>query len=47
MGATTTEDILKHITAEHGDVSQTTQGVGYATSNANLRGLGASSTLSS
>ena len=45
MGATSTEDILKHITASTAMYSQTTQGVGYATSNANLRGLGANSTL--
>jgi iron complex outermembrane receptor protein len=45
MGATTTEDILKHITASTAMLSQTTQGVGYATSNVNLRGLGANSTL--
>src|SRR5262245_15714489 len=45
LGATTTEDILKHITASTAMLSQTTQGVGYATSNANLRGLGANSTL--
>ncbi len=45
MGATTTEGILKRITASAAMYSDTTQGVGYAVSNANLRGIGASSTL--
>src|SRR5437660_1684928 len=45
MGATTTEDILKRVTSNTAMFSETTQGVGYATSTANLRGLGASSTL--
>ena len=45
MGATDTEDILKRITSNTAGYSETTQGVGYAVSNANLRGLGASSTL--
>jgi iron complex outermembrane receptor protein len=45
MGATTTEDILKRITSSTAMYSDTTQGVGYAVSNANLRGIGASSTL--
>ncbi|HEX4781647.1 MAG TPA: TonB-dependent receptor, partial [Usitatibacter sp.] len=45
MGATKTEDILKRITASTAMYSDTTQGVGYAVSNANLRGIGASSTL--
>src|SRR5450432_1013545 len=45
MGAATTEDILKRITASTAMYSDSTQGVGYAVSNANLRGLGASSTL--
>ncbi|HXF79473.1 MAG TPA: TonB-dependent receptor [Usitatibacter sp.] len=45
MGAVTTEDILKHITASTAIYSDSTQGVGYAVSNANLRGIGASSTL--
>ncbi|MGZ5661800.1 MAG: TonB-dependent receptor plug domain-containing protein [Usitatibacter sp.] len=45
MGATTTEDILKRITASTAMYSDSTQGVGYAVSNANLRGIGASSTL--
>ena len=45
MGAVTTEDILKRITASTAMFSDSTQGVGYAVSNANLRGIGASSTL--
>ena len=45
MGATTTEDILKRITSSTAMYSDSTQGVGYAVSNANLRGIGASSTL--
>src|SRR5258708_30257452 len=45
MGAVTTEDILKRITASTAIYSDSTQGVGYAVSNANLRGIGASSTL--
>src|SRR5258708_10536113 len=45
MGATTTEGILKRITASAAMYSDTTQGVGYAVSNANLRGIGATSTL--
>ncbi len=45
MGAVTTEDILKRITASTAMYSDSTQGVGYAVSNANLRGIGASSTL--
>jgi iron complex outermembrane receptor protein len=45
MGAVTTEDILKRISASTAMYSDTTQGVGYAVSNANLRGIGASSTL--
>ena len=45
MGAVTTEDILKRITASTANYSDSTQGVGYAVSNANLRGIGASSTL--
>ncbi|HTS86000.1 MAG TPA: TonB-dependent receptor, partial [Usitatibacter sp.] len=45
MGAQSTEDIVRHITANTAMYSDTTQGVGYAVSNANLRGLGASSTL--
>ncbi|HUL95149.1 MAG TPA: TonB-dependent receptor [Usitatibacter sp.] len=45
MGATSTEDIMRRVTANTAMYSDTTQGVGYAVSNANLRGLGASSTL--
>ena len=45
MGAKSTEDVVRHITANTAMYSDTTQGVGYAVSNANLRGLGASSTL--
>src|SRR5579872_6113815 len=45
MGAQSTEDVVRHITANTAMYSDTTQGVGYAVSNANLRGLGASSTL--
>jgi iron complex outermembrane recepter protein len=45
MGATDAEDILKRITSSTAIYSETTQGVGYATSTANMRGLGASSTL--
>ena len=45
MGATTTEDIVKRVTANTAMFAETTQGVGYAQSTANLRGLGASSTL--
>ena len=45
MGVTTTEDVVRRITANTAMFSDTTQGVGYAVSNANLRGLGASSTL--
>ena len=44
-GARDTEDILRRITASTAMMSDTNQGVGYAVSNANLRGLGASSTL--
>jgi iron complex outermembrane receptor protein len=44
-GATTVEDLLKRVSASTALVSDTTQGAGYATSNANLRGLGANSTL--
>jgi len=45
MGAVNTEDILRRISASTSMFSDTTQGAGYATSNANLRGLGANSTL--
>ncbi|MBB4843271.1 outer membrane cobalamin receptor [Paucibacter oligotrophus] len=44
-GAVSTEDLLKRISANSAMVSDSTQGAGYATSNANLRGLGANSTL--
>ncbi len=44
-GATSTEDLLKRVSANAAMVSDTTQGAGYATANANLRGLGANSTL--
>jgi len=44
-GATSTEDLLKRVSANAAMFSDTTQGAGYATSNANLRGLGANSTL--
>src|SRR6476659_6176731 len=44
-GAVGTEDLLRRITSSTAMMSDTNQGVGYAVSNANLRGLGASSTL--
>ncbi len=44
-GATSVEDLLKRVSASAAAVSDTTQGAGYANSNANLRGLGANSTL--
>jgi iron complex outermembrane recepter protein len=44
-GATTVEDILRRVTASTAMLSDSTQGAGYATSNANMRGLGANSTL--
>ena len=44
-GATTTEDLLRRVSANSAMTSDSTQGVGYATANANLRGLGANSTL--
>jgi iron complex outermembrane receptor protein len=44
-GATNVEDILRRISASSAMLSDSTQGAGYATSNANLRGLGANSTL--
>ncbi|MFG6446682.1 TonB-dependent receptor [Roseateles sp. BYS180W] len=44
-GATSTEEVLKRLSANSAMFSDTTQGAGYATSNANLRGLGANSTL--
>lgn len=44
-GATNVEGLLQRVTASAGLQSDSTQGAGYATSNANLRGLGANSTL--
>ena len=44
-GATNVEDVLRRVAAMSGMLSDSTQGAGYATSNANLRGLGANSTL--
>jgi iron complex outermembrane receptor protein len=44
-GATNVEDILRRVTASSAMLSDSTQGAGYATSNANMRGLGANSTL--
>lgn len=44
-GAISVEDLLKRVSANSAMFSDTTQGAGYATSNANLRGLGANSTL--
>ncbi|MDC8784891.1 TonB-dependent receptor [Roseateles koreensis] len=44
-GATSVEDLLRRVSANSGAFSDSTQGSGYATSNANLRGLGANSTL--
>ncbi len=44
-GATNVQDILRRISGMTGMLSDATQGAGYATSNANLRGLGANSTL--
>ncbi|MGQ3054497.1 MAG: TonB-dependent receptor plug domain-containing protein [Roseateles sp.] len=44
-GATNIEDILRRLSVNSGQLSDSTQGAGYATSNANLRGLGANSTL--
>ena len=44
-GATSTEELLKRVSANSAMFSDSTQGAGYATSNANLRGLGANSTL--
>lgn len=44
-GATSVEELLKRVSANTGAFSDSTQGAGYATSNANLRGLGANSTL--
>ncbi|MBT9493467.1 MAG: TonB-dependent receptor [Paucibacter sp.] len=44
-GATTTEDLLRRVSANSAMVSDTGQGTGYGTSNANLRGMGPNSTL--
>ncbi|MBA4341269.1 MAG: hypothetical protein C0423_03845 [Methylibium sp.] len=44
-GATNVEDILRRVSGISGLVSDSTQGAGYATSNANMRGLGPNSTL--
>jgi iron complex outermembrane receptor protein len=44
-GAVTVEDLIHRVAASGATVSGSTQGAGYATSNANLRGLGTSSTL--
>ncbi len=44
-GAVSVEDVLHRVTASSAAFSDSSQGVGYATSNANLRGLGANSTL--
>jgi iron complex outermembrane recepter protein len=44
-GATNVEDILRRLSINSAQLSDSTQGAGYATSNANLRGLGANSTL--
>lgn len=44
-GAVSTEDLLRRVTASTAMMSDSNQGVGYAVSNANLRGIGASSTL--
>lgn len=44
-GATNVEDVLRRVSGMSGLLSDSTQGAGYATSNANMRGLGANSTL--
>lgn len=44
-GAITVQDLLHRVSASGAMFSDTTQGAGYATANANLRGLGTSSTL--
>jgi iron complex outermembrane receptor protein len=44
-GAVNVEDVLRRVAAISGMVSDSTQGAGYATSNANMRGLGPNSTL--
>ncbi|HET7729039.1 MAG TPA: TonB-dependent receptor, partial [Usitatibacter sp.] len=45
MGAVSTEDVLRRVSANTAMFSDTTQGVGYAQSFANLRGIGSNSTL--
>jgi iron complex outermembrane recepter protein len=45
MGAVNTEDVIRRISSNTAMFSDTTQGVGYGQSYANLRGLGANSTL--
>ena len=45
MGAVNTEDVIRRISANTAMFSDTTQGAGYGQSYANLRGLGANSTL--
>lgn len=45
MGAVNTEDVLRRISASTSMFSDSTQGAGYSQSFANLRGLGANSTL--
>ena len=44
-GSISVEDLLHRVSSSVGAFSDSTQGAGYATSNANLRGLGANSTL--
>ncbi|WP_324152073.1 TonB-dependent receptor [Ideonella sp.] len=44
-GAVTVQDLIHHVAASGAMFADTTQGAGYATANANLRGLGSSSTL--
>jgi iron complex outermembrane receptor protein len=44
-GAVNIEDVLRRVAANSGMLSDSTQGAGYATSNANMRNLGANSTL--
>ena len=44
-GAVSVEDLLRRVSANGAGVSDSVQGAGFATSNANLRGLGVSSTL--
>ena len=44
-GATNVETLIQRVSASAGLLSDTTQGAGYATANANMRGLGANSTL--